>query len=168
MDGLFLSIVPPSDDDWLPLPVYHQRGQKPLSFTCLSPQIRGVWLHWDDQTNRSYPCTGPLCHCMTAPAKRIWKGYVHALNKAGDVEAVVELTACSAVKISSLAAGRSIRGWTLTLTREGRHSNARQNVEVVSIESFPNMGEEARDIRKDLNYLWGFNPDYLEWWENLK
>lgn len=168
MDGIFLSIVPPSDEDWKPLPVYHQRGQTPLVFTVIGRTIRGVWLHWEDETNRSYPCTGTICPCLVAPTRRIWKGYVHATNKAGNTEAVIEMTACAAVKLTSTLQGRSPQGWTLSLARDGRHKNARQTIEVVSVGNYQDMERAERDIRMDLNHLWGFRPDYLQWWENLK
>lgn len=155
----------PPPDGWEPLKIWHSRPNRKLTLLSLSHAPVGVYLHWDDEGKRYYPCLLSLCSCAKVPRKRVWKGYVHALVTSNQIEGIAELTHAASRGLATKVMHGSIRGLRIDLQRATMRRNSLLEAVIVGKEAIPEAFSGIRDLRPDLLYSWGYDPFGPSPWE---
>ena len=123
MEPLRLAPVPPN-----PGPrdeVRRIAGGDDSHFCIISPQIWGVWTHWDN--GRTRPCHAEKKQCqgcqLELPAR--WKGYIHCIDTSKRTDCFLELTPLVAqLLLTGAPKNEPLRGLHIGVSR-GKGNKAR-------------------------------------------
>lgn len=131
-------------------------GEK-LRVVALSHSIETCWIHFVG--GRTQPCLGSadLCFACNAGVGRRWKGFFAALLAGTDRVVIAEVTRSAALPWAERLLGRDpgLRGWGVTLWRQGKGRNGRVVLEFSTRRAEGDSLPPDIDVRRALTTIWG-------------
>lgn len=136
-------------------------GTRPFAFAIACHKPETLYVHWDYDRRRSYPCIGKLCPCVKAPRMRVFKAYVSAVSSVAPNQPgrlyVVELTQSAYLCLfNAVPLAESWLGLVAEVWRTAEHRAARCEARILRTVQIDNP--PAVDIRASLYRIWGYAP----------